>query len=351
MYCNVGHLFNLFQYQIRKREAARRWRDEQISALESLSNRSAQEEEMLKTLRLEREFQKRAEAQSKEDDDEEEEEGGADDAEEEEEGGDIEESEQQQRETDNKKKNWPSGNIPTGGVSGVAKSEKEELSGIGGGGVSRSSKGEDFRSSNFHHQHSKSNVVSNGGISTPEVGNKVEEIRRKQLELEVAQRTEERLLQRVHQRQEEQQHISQGIMGGAEDAHHRVSSSHQRHQASQRLDSLVGSNVPPQRIVNGGNVGPNRTYPASSIGGGGSPLPPERGSSFAVMNQHVSPDSSSTVKRVQFSPHSPSDEGSKITYDDNANHQKASSFTTPTPHHDPDVSIRYKLVYTLSILT
>ncbi|XP_066594472.1 uncharacterized protein cno isoform X2 [Prorops nasuta] len=58
--------------QARRREAARQWRDQQIAELSALPNRTAQQEEQLRALQLERDFQRRAEeAASQQDDDEE----------------------------------------------------------------------------------------------------------------------------------------------------------------------------------------------------------------------------------------------------------------------------------------
>ncbi|XP_052123396.1 afadin [Frankliniella occidentalis] len=56
--------------QIRRREAARQWRDAQIAELSSMPSRSQQQEEQLRALRLEREFQRRAE-EARQDDEEE----------------------------------------------------------------------------------------------------------------------------------------------------------------------------------------------------------------------------------------------------------------------------------------
>lgn len=58
--------------QARRREAARLWRDQQIAELSSLPHRTSQQEEQLRALQLERDFQKRAEeAANQQDDDDE----------------------------------------------------------------------------------------------------------------------------------------------------------------------------------------------------------------------------------------------------------------------------------------
>ncbi|KAJ8680884.1 hypothetical protein QAD02_016671 [Eretmocerus hayati] len=58
--------------QARRREAARQWRDQQIAELSGLSRRTPQQEEQLRALQLERDFQKRAEEAASQQDDEEE---------------------------------------------------------------------------------------------------------------------------------------------------------------------------------------------------------------------------------------------------------------------------------------
>jgi afadin len=53
----------------RKKEAAKHWRDQLIQELESLLNRSPSQDEQLRALKLEREFQRRAAEEIKKDDD------------------------------------------------------------------------------------------------------------------------------------------------------------------------------------------------------------------------------------------------------------------------------------------
>ncbi|KMQ96158.1 afadin-like isoform x10 protein [Lasius niger] len=57
--------------QARRREAARQWRDQQIAELSASTHRTQQQEEQLRALQLERDFQKRAEEAANQDDDEE----------------------------------------------------------------------------------------------------------------------------------------------------------------------------------------------------------------------------------------------------------------------------------------
>jgi len=59
------------QEQVRRREAARAWRDQQIAELSALTNRTHQQDEQLRALRLEREFQRRAEEAAQDEDDDE----------------------------------------------------------------------------------------------------------------------------------------------------------------------------------------------------------------------------------------------------------------------------------------
>lgn len=55
----------------RRREAARMWRDQQISELVALGpNRTVNQEEQLRALRLEKEFERRAQEEGEDDDDE-----------------------------------------------------------------------------------------------------------------------------------------------------------------------------------------------------------------------------------------------------------------------------------------
>lgn len=53
-----------------RREAARQWQEQQIRELMSLPYRSPQQEEQLRVLQLEREFQRRAQEAAGEDDEE-----------------------------------------------------------------------------------------------------------------------------------------------------------------------------------------------------------------------------------------------------------------------------------------
>lgn len=58
------------QEALRRREAARQWREQQIAELTNLgSARTQQQEEQLRALRLEKEFERRAEEEEEEEED------------------------------------------------------------------------------------------------------------------------------------------------------------------------------------------------------------------------------------------------------------------------------------------
>merc|ERR1739842_123991 len=67
------------KYEVRRREGVRQWRDELIIGLENLELRSPEQDERLRTLKLERDFQLRAEESMRNIDDEEDEEEDEDD--------------------------------------------------------------------------------------------------------------------------------------------------------------------------------------------------------------------------------------------------------------------------------
>lgn len=69
MTCPVSRAPAPPQEQLRRREAARQWREQQISELEAHQARTPQQDEQLRALRLEREFQRRAEEAARHGDD------------------------------------------------------------------------------------------------------------------------------------------------------------------------------------------------------------------------------------------------------------------------------------------
>lgn len=61
--------FCFLQEMEARRAQARQWRDQQVRELSSLPQRSSQQEEQLRALRLEREFERRAQEAEQEDED------------------------------------------------------------------------------------------------------------------------------------------------------------------------------------------------------------------------------------------------------------------------------------------
>ncbi|XP_064119658.1 uncharacterized protein LOC135224522 isoform X11 [Macrobrachium nipponense] len=286
----------------RRREAVRHWRDEQISSLEALEVRTSQQDERLRTLRLEKEFQRRAEEAltNEDDDDEDEDDDEADDP----------------NENENKDSSRQT-------LEPLIKEDSKPLSSV-----------------------TQEPRMNGGGPVDDERARRVDEIRRKQQELEAASEVEERLLREAQRRQQEEQ-MRQKQQQAAPSQH--LHYQHQHH-ASQRLDSLVAtpfqpqySNGPVNGMRGGGShasyqehgVGPdirNRGESVVSVAQN-SPVPPERGSSYSVMQQQTptsassnsrykgTDTSSATIKRVQFS-ETPATVETHITYDSNANQEK-----------------------------
>ncbi|XP_021958494.1 afadin isoform X3 [Folsomia candida] len=133
----------------RKKEAAKYWRDQQIAELESLLNRSPSQDEQLRALKLEREFQRRAAEEIRKDD----------------EG----ENEEEEEETNERK--------------AMIRRLQEDLD--------------------------KTRITStNGGgrldHAEEERSRKIEEMKKKKMELEAAQAAEERLIREASKRREEE---------------------------------------------------------------------------------------------------------------------------------------------------
>ncbi|XP_047737139.1 afadin [Hyalella azteca] len=265
------------RYENRRREAARQWRDEQIEQLERQENKTAQEIERLKTLRLEREFELRAKQADEEEDNSE----------------DDDERITTISETNSlakpseRRDSQPESDVPRG--------------------VPRGGPG-------FMHS------GMNGGVSNDEDrAKRADEIRRKQQELEVASEVELKLIREAQRRQEEEE-------ANVRRYHNQYNKTQQ--QATQRLDSLVGG---PVHEYNNGPVNgqrPPSTYDQQLNNNNLNPSPPERHSSYNVMQQQQQqqqyqhyqynnvnnssrvrsqppmespPSAGGTVKRVQFS--------------------------------------------------
>ncbi|KAK7020754.1 hypothetical protein SK128_026085, partial [Halocaridina rubra] len=290
-----------------KREAVRHWRDEQISSLEALDSRTSQQDERLRTLRLEREFRRRAEEALSNDDDENDDDDDIEEAKENDPGVNTRHVPEPMHREENK----PPSSTPIIPL------------------------GQEPR-------------VNGGGPIEDERARRADEIRRKQQELEAASEVEERLLREAQRRQqEEQMRQKQQQPTPSQHLHYQ----HQHH-ASQRLDSLVATpyqsqyNNGPVNGMRGSSQGGYQEHVAATpenrnrmdnivSGPQHSPVPPERGSSYSVMQQQQVPSSttsnsrfkgsessssSSTIKRVQFS-ETPSVD-THITYDSNANQEK-----------------------------
>ena len=291
--------------------------------------RTSQQDERLRTLRLEREFQRRAEeALTNEEDD------------------DDDDDEEEEHEDKHDEDDGDNVRVGREGEPAPAHRRPSESGRITSGGTLEPR-------------------MNGGGPPDEERARKVDEIRRKQQELEATKEAEERLLREAQRRQQEeqmrrfqqqqqqeqlqlQQQQQQQQQQGA--VHHYQ---HQHH-ASQRLDSLVAAPHIPQ--YSNGLRGPHGFPDQTGAGEGShrydpmtsrpqhSPVPPERGSSYSVMQQQQQSSSMTpapnnrfkgsdgppaTVKRVQFSETTNTD--THITYDNNANQEKV-------PRQDPNVS-------------
>uniref|UniRef100_A0A6A7FPY9 Afadin-like n=1 Tax=Hirondellea gigas TaxID=1518452 RepID=A0A6A7FPY9_9CRUS len=299
------------RYEKRRREAARHWRDEQITLLEQQEHKTPQEVERLKTLQLEREFELRAKQ-----------------AVEEEENSD----EDDERITDMVEPRNISENI-------VEKPETNKPT------VPRGGPG--FMAG-----------VNGGSVADEERTKRADEIKRKQQELDVASEVEQRLLREAQRRQEEE--------AIARRYQHQYKNSYQ--QASQRLDSLVSAPVADSANgpVNGLRQHNSLDLQNSINNNPMNPAPPERTSSYNVMQQQYPGGSSNNNnnsnmgrprvasldssppsanigvhinKRVQFSESHVSNTSildvsvsSTVSYDDNANQQQNRSPTKYDPN-------------------
>lgn len=228
------------RYEKRRREAARQWRDEQIAQLERQPNKTPQEDERLKTLQLEREFELRAKQ-----------------ADEEEENSEDEDDERiTNMATDNRNEEPASDRRD--------QAEKDAVR----GGVPRGGPG--FLGG-----------VNGGGPADEERAKRADEIRRKQQELEVASEVEQKLLREAQRRQEEEANARRY----QQQQYQQFRNNPQ--QASQRLDSLVGA--PPINEFTNGPMNGLRTsnsFDQQNFNNGNiNPPPPERNSSYNVMQQ------------------------------------------------------------------
>lgn len=231
-------------------------------------------------------------------------------------------------------------------------------------------------------------VNGNAAQVEDERAKRADEIRRKQQELEVASEVEQKLLREAQRRQEEDARRfqqQQQLQQQQQQQLHQQQFHYKNHQqqASQRLDSLVGS--PGSHEFSNGPVNGMRTNSIeqhnNNLVNNGNPIhppPPERHSSYNVMQQQhqyppsnyynnnsnvnnsngrlrnpsleSSPPSAAPVKRVQFSENSHTSvlnmsSSSAVSYDANANQEQGS------PHkYNPDVSDRACSIFMSSLI-
>ena len=351
MHFNIN--FN-FQNDKQRKEAVRQWRDEQISSLENLERRTIQEDEKLRALKLEREFQRRAEeAKSKKIDDDDED--GEEDEDDHREDRNALEEEQQKRDY---RPGWSGASVTNNNPGWINNPDQPQL----------------------QNRHSNGHI-----IDEDQRARKADEIRRKQQEFEAAHEAEEKLLREAAQRrmeeerrrheeekrrqqqeeerrrQEEERRRQEEERRRLEEerrrqqqeranrySHHQQEDSYRHdHHASQRLDTLVNAtsytNGPTQQRnyhQQNHNID-NDNHLHHIPPGEPSPVPPERGSSYSIMQHtHIHSNSNSklktpevnattTVKRVQFSETPIID--SQMPIDSNANIEK------PNEREDPNV--------------
>ncbi|XP_015600396.1 uncharacterized protein LOC107270166 isoform X1 [Cephus cinctus] len=348
--------------QARRREAARQWRDQQIAELSALPHRTPQQEEQLRALQLERDFQKRAEEVANQQDDDEE-------------SNDLEhESTQrvqgllrmaanqdranqvnQQQQQQNLSRSGVNNQSIRGALSPQPVSSQIQSTNIplhtasnqqSGSGAGGSSYGGQSESGGMHMQNQSQNQNLGQGPMSPsyntglgtsqksgspagstqqnneerERQRRIEELKRKQAEFDENQRKREEEIRQqqqqlqIHhqqmqqlyqqqQQQQQQQHQQQQQQSN-------LRSQHQLHPGMLRLDNLV---------INGPS-----SPPASQNGGNDAPPPPERGSSYAVMSQQSALRSnSSTASNVQMSSH-PTTTIKRVSFHDpNANTEPA----------------------------
>ncbi|XP_043254425.1 uncharacterized protein LOC122398533 isoform X3 [Colletes gigas] len=325
--------------QALRREAARQWRDQQIAELSALPHRTSQQEEQLRALQLERDFQKRAEEVANQQDDEEE-------------SNDLDAESMQRVQgllrptTTQERGNLPEQHNPNLSRVNVASQSARGSHGVqslGGSmhstsvtahsvgaqqcsqsisniSLSQQENSGSHLSQNLQHEHT--NQVQNAvgqipmssliqlatsqkscslgipqSIEDKEIQRRQDEIKRKQIEFdETLKRKEEEAkqqqIQHIYQ-QQQQQYLQQ--------SQSHLKNQQVLHPSMLRLENLV---------ING----PNTT--STQNGNSDAPLPPERGSSYAVMSQQgalrpnsvnasnmmplAHPQQPTSIKRVSF---------------------------------------------------
>ncbi|XP_016772699.2 uncharacterized protein LOC410161 isoform X11 [Apis mellifera] len=324
--------------QARRREAARQWRDQQIAELSALSHRTSQQEEQLRALQLERDFQKRAEEIANQQDDDEE----SNDL-------DTENIRVQQSlfqttvMQDRNNSLEQHSNLSKTNVTNQSSKGNHFSRSLGGSPMhsmnvvtthgnntlqqctqnitttclqqqqQQQDNSSSLLSSDFQHQHTNQMQNNIGQISMPslihltssqkslglsqsneekEMHRRHEEIKRKQIDFDDTQLKKEEETNKQQQMYQQQHHSQQ--------SQSHLKTQQLLHSNMLRLDSL---------IINGSNASPTQN------GINDAPLPPERGSSFAVMSQQntlrsnnanisniilASQPQTTSVKRVSF---------------------------------------------------
>ncbi|XP_033229120.1 afadin-like [Belonocnema kinseyi] len=356
--------------QARRREAARQWRDQQIAELSSLPHRTAQQEEQLRALQLERDFQKRAEEAANQQDDDEE-------------SNDIDNESvqriqgllrtaaaQDRTNQANQQQNLSRTNANNQSIRGALSPQPVAsqiqstnvplqtaitVQGLANSGNTYGSQNETL---SVHNQNQNLNLNLNlnnqalspsygpalgqlgtsqkpGVIANPnderERQQRIEEMKRRQLEFDESHRKrEEEIRQQQQQLQMHQQQM------------------HLFHQQQANLRREQGLHPGMLRLENLVINGPNS--PSSQNGANEAPPPPERGSSYAVMSQQSALRSNTsttsntpigshqtTTKRVSF--HDPN-ENTETTTRNTTGTTSNSSITMDTIREDPNVSLK-----------
>ncbi|RZF35618.1 hypothetical protein LSTR_LSTR005146 [Laodelphax striatellus] len=312
---------------LRRREAARQWRDQQINELVALgTNRNSQQEEQLRALRLEREFQRRA-ALEEDDDDEE----------------DQESAERVQgllrvatttgqfpQTDDNGGNTVPSsgGGHLGGGTRRIPPSTSRppaQVNGIVG------------RTSMPPNAHTNNMPPAGPGAEEKERLRRLKDLKMKQAEIESMKRREEEMRHQQQQQQQQQQlqqqqhqqqqgsNMRQQTVGSSPAAGNNMN--HMKREM--RLDNLIVNT--PNGFASGSSPPQQRLDSLLGQQGSSPPQPPERGSSFAIMSQSQlgsmrSPVSSS---QSQNTLHNNNNTPTQQIVNNNNNNINASQLTTP----------------------
>ncbi|XP_048505852.1 afadin isoform X11 [Athalia rosae] len=301
--------------QARRREAARQWRDHQIAELSALPNRTPQQEEQLRALQLERDFQRRAEEAANQQDDDEE-------------SNDLEQESAQRvqgllrmaaaqdrsnqaNQQSNLSRANPNNQSIRGTLSPQPVSSQLQSTNIpthtatsqqgppGSGntypGQNEGSTAHSQQNQSQHSPMSQGPILPTYGSTIGQLGGgqksgrisptqsteerdrqrRIDEIKRKQAEFDENHRKREEDIrqqqQQMHQQMQLQHQLYQQQQQQQQQHQSNLRSQHQLHPGMLRLDNLV---------INGPS-----SPPSSQNGGNDAPPPPERGSSYAVMSQ------------------------------------------------------------------